>query len=129
MALARRLSETDLDTLKRAGEVQLLDRYESEAAKNYAEAIAALASAVEAQPHAYLAAKNVLLLKTVNSSGEPVVVSRVLTPHELALFQAGELRGILAEPAQALTFLQTGAIPAPHVSSRPPQAIDPTIQN
>lgn len=110
-AVSKRLSEADLDTLKRAAEVQLLDRHESESAKSYAEAIATLATAVAGEQHAYLAAKNVILLKTVDAEGRPVTVSRVLTPREVSLYQAGELDVVLSEPTTALKFLRSGALP------------------
>ncbi len=116
-AAAKRLGEADLDTLKRAAEVQLLDRHESESAKSYAEAIAILATAVGGEQHAYLAAKNVILLKTIDAEGRSVTVSRVLTPREVSLYQTGELDVVLSEPTTALRFLRTGALPVSEVRS------------
>jgi hypothetical protein len=109
---SKRIGEGDLDTIKRAAEVQLLDRHESEAAKNYADAIAALAAAVSDTDHAYLVAKNTILLKTIDVQGRSVIVSRVLNPREVSLFQAGALEVVLRDPETALKFLRTGAIPA-----------------
>jgi hypothetical protein len=111
VSVASRINEADLDTIKRAGQVHLLDRHESEAAKNYADAIAALAHAVESQPHAYLAAKNVVLLKTINTEGESVVVSRVLTSSEVLAYEGGELHSVLGNPETALNFIQSGSRP------------------
>lgn len=105
-AAARRLGESDLDTLKRAAEVQLLDRHESQSAKAYAEAIAALASAVEKQDFAYLFAKNVLLVKTIDAEGRSIVASRVLTSGEVILFERGELNTVLSDPDRAMDFVR-----------------------
>lgn len=108
----RRFNDADLDTLKRAAEVQALDRFEGESAKAYAEAIAALTAAVANQEHAYLFAKNVLLIKTVNEHGEAVVASRVLTSAEVAKFQSGALQSALADPVKALAFIYRGELDA-----------------
>jgi hypothetical protein len=109
--IAQRFNEGDIDTLKRAAEVQILDRHESEAAKNYAEAMAALAAAVASTDHAYLAAKNVILLKTTDGNGQSVVVSRVLSPHEVSLYQSGALHVVLSESETALKFIRLGVLP------------------
>lgn len=123
-AAGMRFYESDLDTLKRAAEVQILDRHESESAKNYAEALASLAQAVSAQGHAYLMAKNVILLKTVDDLGNSVTVGRVLTSREVALYQAGQLDIILSHPQTALKFIRSGSLPVGELPSAESDATD-----
>lgn len=82
-SLGRRFGEHDLDTLKRAGEVHILDRFESQSASSYAEAIASLGAAAAGVDHAVLLAKNTVLIKTRNSAGEPIVIARTLTSAEV----------------------------------------------
>jgi hypothetical protein len=53
-----------MNSIKRAGEVHLLDKYEAPAAEAYAAAIASLATAVQGLDHAYFVAKNVAVVKT-----------------------------------------------------------------
>lgn len=78
-----RVSIEDLDGLKRAAEVHLYDKAQSETAVNYAQAIAALTSAVKDVDSAVLQAKNTVLVKITDQDGKAHVRSRVLTNAEV----------------------------------------------
>jgi hypothetical protein len=108
-----RVDERDLDTLKRAGVVHVLDKHEAESARGYADAIKSLSEALQGVDHGYLAAKNVVMLKTVDENGVSALVARVLTPQEVNRYERGELATVLENPTTALTFMKTGIVPVP----------------
>jgi len=105
--IAKRVDERDLDTIKRAAEVRLLEEAEGRSARDYSEAVARLIEASNNVDEVILEVKSVVLVKWTDDTGRSRVIAKVLSPTEMvqlagrADFTSGNAQGVfryLARP-------------------------------
>lgn len=85
-----RIQEADLDTLKRAAEVKILEEAEGRSTRDYSEAVARLIEASRDVDDIILEIKAVVLAKWTDESGRSRIVAKVLSPTEMVrLAQSG----------------------------------------
>lgn len=87
--VSRRFGETDLDTLKRAAEVNLLEKAEGQATRDYAEAVARLMEAAKDATTIVLHVKTVVLVKWTDEGGRAYIAAKVLSPTEMREYGLG----------------------------------------
>lgn len=104
----KKLSEKDVQDrftkAERAIQVYLLDKHQADADKSEAEAVAALINSLEGVSEACIQAGSLLVVKSTNSSGKVVIISRSLTPLEMSYIEKNI--SMLKNPKEILDWIQ-----------------------